>query len=128
MKNEDLEKIITIASALEAETPKNPGYHSREKRRQIAEIVDSASLLKLKDLLADWTDVDGAEFDLACMLGLFAPTQAEWFKNKGVFWTNNTLGNLLYEILQTLTKAGILEFRDEPDLQYRWNQNWRLLD
>jgi hypothetical protein len=37
------------------------------------------------------------------------------------FWTNNKVGNSLSQMLDLLVNIGILEKRDEPDFQYRWN-------
>jgi hypothetical protein len=41
------------------------------------------------------------------------------------FWSNNPVGNLLYETLESLVQVGVLESRDEPDKQYRWNPAFR---
>lgn len=78
----------------------------------------------LKELLVEWTDFDYAAFQVGVVFGLWPPEgedQASFrLKNKHVFWTNNPLGNALHQILNSLVKCGILERRDEPDLQYRW--------
>ena len=74
----------------------------------------------LKDDLADFTDVDVAEFALGRTLGIFPP-ETSMRDYKAVFWTNNPLGNALFAILEQLREAGILLRIDEPDLQYRWN-------
>jgi len=68
--------------------------------------------------LADWTDWDVAQFALGRALGLFAGRP--FLKVKSVFWTDNPLGNALYDMLQALVRAGILEHRDAPDDQFRW--------
>lgn len=76
----------------------------------------------LKEGLPDWTDWDGAAFKLAVTLGLMEDGQESWLKNKGTFWTSNPRESSLMLILQELVKAGILEHRTEPDVQYRWNK------
>jgi hypothetical protein len=72
----------------------------------------------LADALADWTDADGACFELGVHLGLF--DSSEWYARKGLFWTDNPLGNGLYDALVALAAAGVLEHREEPDNQFRW--------
>ena len=71
--------------------------------------------------LADWTDCDGAAFLVGRALAIF-PESEEFLQVKGVFWTDNALGNALYEVLVQLTQAGVLEHRDEPDDQFRWRR------
>ncbi|MFF4262042.1 hypothetical protein ACFY7Y_36725 [Streptomyces virginiae] len=70
--------------------------------------------------LADWTDWDGAAFVVGRSLGIF-PKDETFTQVKGVFWTDNPLGNALHEVLLRLTAAGVLERREEPDdIQFRW--------
>ncbi len=79
--------------------------------------------MTLADALADWTDLDGALFELGVVLGLFAPGHDEYLKHKGVLWSENPVRSALGEILKSLERAGILEYRDDADLtdyQYRW--------
>lgn len=76
--------------------------------------------MSLADDLADWTDWDGAAYCLGQAIGLFegvAFTEA-----KHVFWTDNDLGNGLRNALAALVSAGVLEYRDEPDDQFRWKR------
>jgi hypothetical protein len=74
-------------------------------------------------VIEEWTDWDGAAFSLGVTLGFWSDTDVDPLsfrvKNKHVFWTNNKLGNSLYEILNELVKVGVLEKREEPDIQYR---------
>jgi hypothetical protein len=77
----------------------------------------------LKQSLSDWTDIDIAQYRLAVSLGLM-PDGAWHAGAKGVFWTDNPMGNALAAILDTLTDANVLEKRDEPDFQYRWNPDF----
>lgn len=82
---------------------------------------------KLREELAEWTDIDVAQYYMACSLSLMNhDTVLDSFQDaKHVFWTNNEIGNMLYKMLEGLTKTGALEKRDEPDLQYRWNANFK---
>ncbi|GIF78619.1 hypothetical protein Asi02nite_81370 [Asanoa siamensis] len=72
----------------------------------------------LADALAEWTDVDGAQYELGRTVGLFA--DRTFFQVKWVFWSNNPLGQALCDMLHALVKAGVLDYRDEPDNQFRW--------
>jgi hypothetical protein len=76
----------------------------------------------LKDYLKDWTDMDWAMYDLGRCLGLM---DTEFVKAKHVFWSENHVGNMLHDILTRLADNGILEYRDEPDYQYRWNPHFK---
>ncbi|WP_262282227.1 hypothetical protein [Micromonospora sp. MA102] len=74
--------------------------------------------MALGDDLAEWTDVDCAQYELGRSLGLFSGRS--FMQVKWVFWSNNPLGQALWDMLQALVKAGVLEYRDEPDHQFRW--------
>jgi hypothetical protein len=71
------------------------------------------------DDLADWTDWDGAAYDLGRALGLFSGRG--FVDVKHVFWTDNPLGEGLHDALLALARAGVLDRRDEPDEQFRWS-------
>lgn len=73
----------------------------------------------LKHSLYDWTDIDVAQYRLGVVLGIFE-SHVSFLEVKGVFWTDNPIGNALFRILEILTETDILEKRDEPDYQYRW--------
>jgi hypothetical protein len=74
----------------------------------------------LKERLLDWTDWDGAAYSLGICLGLM-PDLETFGSAKHVFWSNHPIGNFLSSILDRMVEEGILEKRDEPDKQYRWN-------
>jgi hypothetical protein len=78
--------------------------------------------MTLKERLQDWTDWDGAEFELAVALGILEAGQESWLKNKAIFWSANRTDDFLHAILQVFVRKGILEYRTEPDQQYRWKQ------
>jgi hypothetical protein len=83
------------------------------------------NLLKLKESLAEWTDLDWAAFQLAACLGLMPP-DSDLFRTKAkhIFWTNNPVGNALYRMLRELAGVGILE-HDQEEMRYRWSQAFR---
>jgi hypothetical protein len=79
----------------------------------------------LKDSLSEWQDFDGAAHELANCLGLMDESVDFATDAKHVYWSANPVGTALNQCLQELSKAGILEFRDEPDVQYRWNLSFK---
>jgi hypothetical protein len=82
--------------------------------------------LNLKNLLADWTDPDIAEYYLACCLGLMVYDDSfmQFREAKYVFWTQNPTKILLDEMLETMVKNKILEF-DDDESKYRWNKTFK---
>ena len=80
-----------------------------------------AVLATLKESLVEWTDIDWAGFQLAICLGLMPPDDNLFrTKAKHVFWTNNPVGDALYQMMRELAGVGILEY-DEEEMRYRWN-------
>jgi hypothetical protein len=75
----------------------------------------------LREQLIEWTDWDGAAFVLARSIGLMSPDVRFSMEAKHVFWSANPVGHALHNMLGELVAAGVLENRDEPDDQYRWN-------
>jgi hypothetical protein len=73
----------------------------------------------LRVTLADWTDVDGSCHMLAQCLDI-VPTQLQMTEVKWLYWSENPLGTMLHGTLERLSDLGVLEKREEPDLQYRW--------
>jgi hypothetical protein len=78
----------------------------------------------LKALLQDWVDCDRAAYSLGISLGIIPDVQGREAP-KHVFWSNHPTGEMLYVMLDELVKHGVLEKRDEPDFQYRWNALFR---
>ena len=81
----------------------------------------------LKTALVDWTDIDVAQYHLGICLNMIS-SDVSFTSVKYIFWTDNTIGNALAQMLDTLTQAQVLEKRDEPDFQYRWNENFKVDD
>jgi hypothetical protein len=79
----------------------------------------------LKEQIADWTDVDHAQYALAVALGLMTTDTAFATKAKHVFWSANPVGDTLFQMLRGLASVGVLQTRDEPDIQFRWNPDFR---
>ncbi|HEX5119498.1 MAG TPA: hypothetical protein VFW65_30280 [Pseudonocardiaceae bacterium] len=73
--------------------------------------------MTLAEHLTDWVDWDAAAYHLARTLGLFPDHNFHQVKN--IFWTDNDLGNGLHDALLALTRAHILDRREEPDEQFR---------
>jgi hypothetical protein len=78
----------------------------------------------LAESLRTWTDWDVSSFHLGRAIGLFE-RQEDWQRTKGVFWTDNRIGNGLRSALLALVEAGVLERREEPDEQFRWSADGR---
>jgi hypothetical protein len=79
----------------------------------------------LRAALEEWTDWDVAGYSMAVALGLIDPDRSPFpTKAKHVFWSNHPVGTALHEFLDTLAGLGVLERRDDPDIQYRWNRDY----
>lgn len=79
----------------------------------------------LREALGEWCDWDGAAFALAVCLGLIEGRPGAFGRAKHVFWSDHPVGNVLYGMLDQLVSVGVLEVREEPDRQYRWNAAFR---
>ena len=82
----------------------------------------------LKEMLAEWTDWDGAMYEMGACMGLWEPwpVGGAWPRHiKHVMWSNNPIGNMLMDQLDLLVAQGVLEKREEPDLQFRWNSAFK---
>lgn len=75
----------------------------------------------LREELADWTDIEAAGAILARVLGVMDAQVNFQTDAKHVFHAVHPVGDALYRMLDELVAVGILEKRDEPDFQYRWN-------
>jgi hypothetical protein len=69
----------------------------------------------LPDQFNDW-----AAYSLGVSLGLI-PDEPAFGGAKHVFWSNHPTGEILHAMLDRLVEHGVLEKRDEPDIQYRWS-------
>lgn len=77
----------------------------------------------LRERLHDWTDLDGAQLELAKCLGMVASGE-EVNDRKWFYLSSHPLAESLSRFLDTLAEQGILEFRKEPFFQYRWNPDF----
>ena len=85
-----------------------------------------AVAIPFREQIAHWTDADLAQYALAVALGLMNPDRTSFATDaKHVFWSANPIGDALLEILRRLTAAGVLQSRDEPDVQFRWSPDFR---
>lgn len=75
--------------------------------------------MSLERTLQEWADSDVAAFELGRAIGLFDGTSFA-ADAKDILWSSNELGDGLHDALLGLTRAGVLERRDEPDEQFRW--------
>ena len=77
---------------------------------------------KIEELFENWEDFDVAQYYLACLLGLmdYDETWDEFRRVKGVFWTNNKIGNMLCNMLEKMVESKILEKNE--DSEFRWNK------
>ena len=73
----------------------------------------------LRVALADWTDVVASAHTLTQCLGIMT-SQLQMKEVKWVYWSENSLGMMLHGTLERLLELGVLEKREEPNLQYRW--------
>ena len=77
----------------------------------------------LKDQLVNWTDSDYASYYVAICLGIISP-DIGLLDVKHVFWTDNSVGNQMYQMLIELVSIGVLE-QDQQDDKFRWNPNFK---
>lgn len=77
--------------------------------------------MNLRMKLNEWSDWDIAAYYLAQSLGMMDETVSFSKDAKHVFWADNPIGNILHKMLDELVSCQVLERRDEPDIQYRWN-------
>jgi hypothetical protein len=82
--------------------------------------------MSLRERLNDWTDIDCAAYELGCALSLIGEARSPFqTRAKHVFWSSHPVGETLYQMLEMLADLGILQKRDEPELQYRWNPTFK---
>ena len=96
--------------------------NNNKSPRRLADFLDmypgNLSDESWKDAMSDWVDFDGASHLLARRLGIF-PHEKGFLDMKWMYWTSNPVGNDLADSVDMLVVLGILERRDEPDMQYR---------
>ena len=96
--------------------------------------MKKTSIASLQERLAGWTSWDLTLFHLGACLGFWpefgAPGDATgqfdpWHGVKSVIWSANPLGDAMSNFIVALLEVGALERRDEPDIEYRWNPNYK---
>ena len=81
--------------------------------------------MTLKEKLQDWTDIDVAGFELAQCLGLMGPETKFATDAKHIFWSNNLVGDKLYDfLLKDLVQIGVLKYDDHKG-KVRWNNDFK---
>ena len=80
-------------------------YEPSFKELPILKIERKANL---SEYLVNWSDFDVAEFYLGVVLGLWEDTQEAFQSNKWIFWSNNLLGNSLFQLLEDMVRNNIL--------------------
>lgn len=78
----------------------------------------------LQSNLQDWTDAEVAVHDLARVLGIIPIDSVFATQFKWIGASNNPIGNALFDILETLSKLGVLEADD--DWRFRWNPTFEV--
>jgi hypothetical protein len=89
-----------------------------------------SSIASLQERFADWLDWDIACYNVGACLGFWpefgAPYQYDsWHGVKGAIWSANPLGDAIATFLEGLVLEGCLERREEPDIGFRWNVNYK---
>lgn len=83
----------------------------------------------LSSALKDWTEIDVSAFYVGVALGIIPPASEEqkysFSGYKWMFWTDNPLGNMLFDTLENLVNLKILEKHSNDEL-YRWNPDFDL--
>jgi hypothetical protein len=92
--------------------------------------MKKTSIASLQERLADWTSWDIAAYHLGACLGFWPefgapPSEDPWYGCKDVIWSANPLGDAMANFIIALAEAGVLERRDEPGPEYRWNPNYK---
>jgi hypothetical protein len=92
--------------------------------------MKKTSIASLQERLAGWTSWDGAIYQVGTTLGFWpefgAPAGHDsWHGVKGTVWSANPLGDAIANFLEALVIEGCLERHDEPDIEFRWNPNYK---
>lgn len=85
----------------------------------------------LQQRLLDWTDIDLAAYELGAHMGLWRefgskPNSDPWNGVKWVMWSNNPVGNALYETIHAMIDQQVLDATEDKD-QVRWHPDFKKL-
>jgi len=83
----------------------------------------------LRQSLKEWTEIDVAAFHTGVALGVIPPLSDEkeiynFGGKKWMFWTKNPLGNLLFDLVESLVDLNILERHESDNQLFRWNASF----
>jgi hypothetical protein len=83
----------------------------------------------LKERLSVWSSWDITSYEVGACLGFWPnfgalPGNDPWHGIKGVIWSSNILGDSINVFISALVDEGMLEKRDDPDIEFRWNINY----
>lgn len=89
--------------------------------------MSGSMMITLRERLANWTDLDVANYHVAIVIGLIPELDNmqsfrifKWMTN-----SHNPYGTLLQSIINDMVKAGCLVYDDEG-LQITWNDRYIL--
>jgi hypothetical protein len=74
----------------------------------------------LRESLADWTDIDVIQHQLATAIGVVEAHQS-LNDVKALYWTKNPVGDALASFVFALAQAGVLEAQPDDETVLRWN-------
>tara|TARA_Y100000310_G_scaffold130972_1_gene130192 strand:- start:28524 stop:28886 length:363 start_codon:yes stop_codon:yes gene_type:complete len=74
----------------------------------------------IREQFDDWVDFDVAAFIMGATIGLFE--EDSFIKNKGIFWTSNPTGDILFDMLEHLVANDMLIKND--DMKFKWNDKF----
>jgi hypothetical protein len=86
--------------------------------------VPKLETLKEYFLDEEWIDIDIVEYFLCVLLGIL-PGKDLFDNNKGIFWSNNPVGNCIADFLFALTELKILIY-DKENVKFKWNKDFKL--
>lgn len=85
--------------------------------------------LNLRQTLKDWTDIDLCAFHIGTALGIIPPPTGDqrpmdFAGKKWVFWPQNPIGTMLFNMLDQLVENNVLETHEQDNQLLRWNVNY----
>ena len=78
--------------------------------------------LKLKEF-NEYVDIDGMLHSLCIQLGIIPEDSLFSTEAKGIYWSNNPLGNFLGDTLYAMKALGII-LENEEEQTFKWNPDY----